>query len=347
VLSSLQNAVRQRSSRPLPWPFFAPLFLFLVAIPGGAQSSEIDAAPLDDAVRQLAERVAAIPNLHGSIRLQFVQDANFAVDTGKDWQEVFRKEIESRRVSVTEDPGATLLRVGLAETPTQLVLSAGVRVAEKEEVRLVTIPRSSFRAANLPVAPVRIEKQLVYQGPDRVLDAASFRNGNETGIVLLALRNAEFTLMHLDRAGEVKQAFSLAFAGIQVSRGPRGELSVGTDGASVLLPGKACQFVWSSPSEGKCRVAKSAWRGPTVLTPSCDVGGWKLLADAGDWTTPDLLQVVPEGTLQKHSAVLLSDFPGPILNIHGEQDPATALVVTRNLRTGNYEVYKVTLACGN
>ena len=312
-----------------------------------AHSAPAENTSLEDAVRQLAERVANIPNLRAPVRLQFFQDAHFAADTGKDWQESFRAEIEKHRLTLTEDPGATLLRVGLAETPTQLVLAASARVAEKDEIRLLTLPRTAFRAANLPIAPVRIERQLVYQSSDRILDASSLWTGLEGGIVLLAYRDAELAVLRLDGTSQVTQSISLTAAGAHLTRDPRGELTVRANDAVVLLPGKSCEFSWTAPAEAKCHSAKATWRGPTVLTPSCDAGGWKLLADGSDWTTPDVLQVVPDGSLREGSAALLSDFPGPILNINGEQNPASALLVARNLRTGNYEVYKITLACGN
>ena len=60
-----------------------------------------------------------------------------------------------------------------------------------------------------------------------------------------------------------------------------------------------------------------------------------------------MLQVVPDGSAREGSAAILSELPGPILNVNGEQNPASALVVTRNLHSGNYEVYRITLACGN
>jgi hypothetical protein len=61
----------------------------------------------------------------------------------------------------------------------------------------------------------------------------------------------------------------------------------------------------------------------------------------------EVLQVVPDGALRESSAAVLSEFPGPIFGTNGEQNPSSALVVTQNLRTGNYEIYKITLACGN
>jgi len=347
VLSSLLNAVQPILDRPLFRNLPLLTSLFLVFSPLQAHSLPPENTSLEDAVRQLAGRVAAIPNLHGPLRLQFFQDANFAADTGKEWQESFRQELELHRLTLSDEPGAIPLRVGLAETPTQLVLSASARVADKDEVRLITLPRITFRAPNLPVAPIRIERQLVYQSSERILDASSLWNDAEAGMALLAYRNDEPSAVRLDDSGEVKQTISLAAAGVPPSRDPRGELTVRANDAVVLLPGKSCEFNWTAATDVKCHSTKPDWRGTTVLTPSCDAGGWKLLADGSDWTSPDSLRVEPDGSLREGSAALRSDFPGPILGINGEQNPASALVVTRNLRTGNYEVYKITLACGD
>jgi len=341
--------VRSLLPRPLVWCFGVLVFLSLaVAIPlPAAQSPSPESISLDDGLRQLADRVVAIPNFDGPVRLGFLHDANFDNDTAKDWQDSFRQDLESRHVSVVEDPAATPLRIGVVETPTQLVLSAATRVADKDEVRLVAFPRATFRLASLPVAPVRLEKQLVYQSADRILDASSIWNGGSSGMVILTYRNGGLDALRMDSSGAVQQSASLTGAGPLLSRDPRAEISVQSDANSVILPAKTCQFNWAAPADAKCHTAKVAWREPTVLTPSCGAGGWKLLANGSDWTTDDFLQAVPDSSTQKGSAAVGSDFPGPILSINGEQNPSSALVVTRNLRTGDYEVYKITLVCGN
>lgn len=301
---------------------------------------------LDQAAQQLAERVAAIPSVRGPLRLQYFEDPAFAGETGKDWQEIFRKELQKSTLGLTEDPGANLLRVGLAETPTEIVLSAGVRMNEKEEVRFVTLPRTSLLSASLPVVPVRIEKQLVFQSPERLLDAVPIVDGNESGWLVLGYRETELSVIKMESSGTNQQAVSLAAAGVRASRDLRGELVPHSSDVTVVLQGKTCQVSWSTAGQTKCHTGTSVWRAAVVLTPSCDNQGWKLMAHGADWSVPDLLQVVPNAALGKGSAALLSDFPGPILNIAPDQDSA-ALVVTRNLRTGNYEVYKITLLCGN
>jgi hypothetical protein len=345
VLSSPENAVRPFLSRPLlifvVLSIAMALFLFPLSCFAAGNAS------LDDAIRQLADRVAAITNLRGPLRLQFFEDSNFEAETGKDWQVTFRKEIENHHLVLTDDPAATPLHIGFAETPTQLVLSAVTRVSEKEEVRLLSLPRTAFRAASLPVAPIRIERQLVYQSADRILDASSLGNGAEGGMALLAGPNATPAVLRIDSSGQLAQTISLPSTPGPVTRDPRGELSVHANEVAVLLSAKSCEFTWAASSDAKCHTATPTWRAPIVLTPTCGTGGWKLLADGPDWVTPGVLQVVPDAALRQGSAALLSDFPGPILSINGGQNPASALVVTRNLRTGNYEVHKITLACGN
>jgi hypothetical protein len=270
-----------------------------------------------------------------------------APSPGKAWQESFKKELEARHLSLTEDPAAPPLRIAVTATPTRWILAANARTADHDELRLVSVPRASIGTAAVPAAPLRIERQLVFESPERVLDASSLWNGSEAGVALLAYRNGELTALELDAAGAVKQSVPIVVADPRPSRDPRGELSAQGTNVDVLLPGKICSFGWASAGEVKCRSAKPVWRGTTVLAAPCDPTGWKLVSDGRDWTAPEVLQLVPVGSTREGSAAILSELPGPLLNVNGEQNPASALVVTRNLHSGNYEVYRITLACGN
>lgn len=313
-----------------------------------AQSTSRESLTLDDALGQLADRFASMSSVHGGFfRVEFFVYAPVASESGEEWQGFFRRQLESHHFTVTEDPVAPLLRIGVAETPTELVFSAATRIGERDEVRLLAFPRANFRAADLAVAPVRLEKQLVYQSADLLLDASFSSDRTVAEMIVLAEHNGQLTVVHIDPLGSAQQSTALNGVGSMLSRDPVGQLAWQGDLVTVFLPGKSCQFTWPVSVEPKCQAAKIAPRPPVVLTPSCG-GAWKLTADGADWTAPELLQAVPANSLQKGSAAILSDFPGPIVSINGEQNPsATALVVTRNLRTGIYELYKVTLACGN
>jgi len=324
---------------------FAAIFLTFLSF--GLRAVAAEANSLEDAARLLADRVASIPNLHGPLRLEFTEGGGLAASPGKAWLESFQKELETRHFDLTADSSAPVLRIAVTATPTQLILVVSARSVDRDEVRFVSLPRALVRPANLPVAALLIERQLVFESTELILDASSLWNGPEGGIELLAYRKGELTALQLDAAGAVQQSIPLTAAALHPSRDPHGELNARGNEVDVLLPGRVCTFVWAAGSEVKCHSAKPVWRGTALLTPSCDPGGWKIVSDGRDWTAPETLQVVPDGAAREGSAAILSEFPGPVLNINGQQNPASALVVTRNLRSGNYEVYRITLACGN
>lgn len=298
-------------------------------------------------MRQLVERVAAISNLHGPVRLEIQQDADLAANIGTDWQDMLRSELDKRRLSTTGEATAPLLRFALSETPTQIVLAAIVRISDRDEVRLISFARTSLRTTDAPVVPVRLELQLLFESTDKILDATLLPAGPDGGIAVLSYRSGEWTALRLSAGGEVVQTIALPVESAHPSRDPHGELNAQGTEEEVQLPGKSCKFSWVAAGEVKCRTAKPVWHDAAMLAPSCDAGEWKLVADGKDWTTAAVLQVVPEGSSRNGGAPLLSDFPGPILNVNAQEHSSNALVTTRDLRTGNYEVYRITLVCGN
>jgi len=306
-----------------------------------------DVAPLDDAIRQLAERISAIPNLRGPIRLEVHEDAVFEETEGPSWQTMLRRELDRRKLSITEESAAPLLRVGATETPTQIVLAADLLFANRQEYRVVALERAALQPEILSASSVRIEKQLLFESSERILDAASSTTSNADDLTVLIYRNSDLTALRLERTGTVKQTLSLSAADSRPSRDPRAELITTGNVEQLQLSGKLCDFNWTTPADVKCHSAKTIWRALPTLTSPCDSTSWRPEADGNDWTSGDLLQVLPEGVSRHGRVVLLSDFPGPILIINSAQNSHSALVVVKNLRTGNYEIYKITLACGN
>ena len=340
-----RNVVLPRSETCRFRPSRTFLILFFLCFVSLPRAFPADSNSLDDAVRQLADRIAAIPNLHGPLRLEFHADANLAADST--WQDTLRQELEKRRLPITDEPSALLLKIGAAETPTQVVLTASARIADRDDVRIVAFARAALSAPALAVAPIRIARQLVYESSDRILDASAIGNAAEGGLAVLLDRNEELFAIRLDSSGAIKQTVSLAAANLRATRDPRGELTDKGATAEVLLPGKICEFTWAAGKELNCHAKKTEGRTATVLTSPCDASNWKLEAKGDDWSSPDLLQIAPDAAARAGSAALFNAFPGPILSINGELDPGSALIVARNLRTGNYEVYKITLLCGN
>lgn len=85
----------------------------------------------------------------------------------------------------------------------------------------------------------------------------------------------------------------------------------------------------------------------TVLTSPCDEANWTVSEGGNDPATREVLHLIPDGASEGSSATVMSEFPGPVLNVNAEQGSSSAMIVVRNLRTGNYEVYKISLVCGD
>lgn len=329
-----------------PWALISIAVLVVaccVCIPVAAD----DDAALRETAQKLAERVAAIPGLQSALRLEWHPDATWLEGESERWIEMLRDEFERRALNLTRDAGVPALDVFSAETPTQVVFTVKAHVAERDEVRIVSIARALLPPGASPAAPIRLERQMIYESPDRILDAASLENGAKGGLVLLLYKNFELVAWRVDARGVVIQSVLLNAANVKPSRDPRAEIMMRGTVVSVEVPGKACEFSWESPADLKCRAEKPAWRLETQLTSPCDASDWKLFSSGGEPNAKAALQLVPDGAPRESSAAVLSEFPGPILNMNGVQDPSSALVIARNLRTGNYEVYKITLACGN
>lgn len=337
--------------------FFQAAWLALAVLGGTGLGSRNGFAgsneSVEETLQRLAERIAAIPGLHGPLRLEWHADGLWPEGESKRWQEALRGELENRSIALTEEAAAPALAIYAGETPTQLVLTAKARIAEREEIRMIAIARAAIPPTDSPVAPVRLERQMIYTSPDRILDASSLWNGAEGGLALLLYRNFEVVALRIDAKGALKQSVSLSAANLKPSRDPRAEMTPHANMVTVLLGNKACDFSWESPGDVRCRAdkpaapGKSIWRGETLLLSPCDGKSWRLLSSGGEQEGRGALKIVPDGALQESDSGVLSEFSGPVLSTNGEQNPSSALVVARNLRTGNYEVYKITLACGN
>jgi hypothetical protein len=347
MLSSAIIAVSSKTASLAPLKFSSLLAFFLLVLSLSPLSVSADGNALENAARQLAERIAAIPNLHGPIRLEITDDPGSMVALDLNWKDMLRKELEKHQLTIATDNAAPILRIFVTKTPAQLVFTAATRIADKAEVRILTIPRNALAIPNPPAAGLRIEKQLLFESSDRIIDVSA-QSQSAGGIDVLIEKNGELLAYRLDSAAAIKQIVAFPAASVRVARDFRGELLSREGDSAAVVSGKICGFNWSNPSsEVKCHPAKSTWRALTQISSPCSTTKWKLLSGENDWTAADQLRLVADIEVQPESSAAFSGFLGPILSINAEQNPSSALLVIQNLRTGNYEVYKITLVCGN
>jgi len=92
----------------------------------------------------------------------------------------------------------------------------------------------------------------------------------------------------------------------------------------------------------------------TTLHNSCDDGWYVLSSGRGDWTSSDIITAfqVDEGSLRVFENPI--ELAGPILSLGSAQIPADqefkigrdgSIAVIRNLKSGEYEAYRISTAC--
>jgi hypothetical protein len=139
--------------------------------------------------------------------------------------------------------------------------------------------------------------------------------------------------------------FSAGFLGLKSGEPPVVLATAGIDGRGRILDKDAKQLLsfkdWGSQL--------------TTIHSSCD-DGWRILATArGDQTGSD--GITPY-QFEEHDVIAFDQpvaMPGPVLSLGSEQVPSDAeftghhdgaIAVVRNLKTGEYEAYRISMACG-
>ncbi|MHB8412297.1 MAG: hypothetical protein ACYDDI_10175 [Candidatus Acidiferrales bacterium] len=127
-----------------------------------------------------------------------------------------------------------------------------------------------------------------------------------------------------------------SFATLGAQSGPVYAFSTLLDGRAVLFDPEAKKIKWFTN-----------WGSDIAgMATNCGAGSQLLVTGAGDWTVPDTIQAFEFPDRQPVVVSGTVNFSGPVTALWSAGDPSTAIAVSRNLKTGMYEAYSLTLSCG-
>lgn len=327
-------------------------------------AQQLPADTPEGTVRTLAQRVAETRELPDKIAVEWNNVSSLPETQSLLFREVFLQELGTRRTVVRANAGTPLLRISLRETPADFLLVAQIDEVSGEQVRMTSLSKTLFLPTTARGAGFRLVKQLLWQQPQAILDAREFSEAASSPPNIFLLKT-DAMAVYREADEHLTTVQELGFGNYRyISRGLRGELQKNKDGGLIAtLPNLTCllhgpsassdrwtmtcspnggagQLTNSSASDGDAKPDAAA-----EITSSCDATAWKLLAGESDWTRPDHLLLVGVGT-KSDGAVASLDFGGPVLRVASAHDSKSALAVVFDLSSGNYEVYRVTIACG-
>jgi hypothetical protein len=342
----------------------------------GHQTASAPPTDWDTAVRELADRVAAISAPPARIDMAVNNVSSLSPDEVAAIGEQLRAELTKRhfRLAGTQPADANLI-VTLSEGAEGYLIVAQVRRGtseqqgqpgeQAEQVAMVSVSKAaknSERAGGVSLEPMRVWDQ-----PGVILDFAlpAVAAGEAAKMIVLEPGRLVF-YSHPQEQWQIDQAVIIrpARPWLRAARGHI-DISQGLAMGAAGIPGIECKGDFADPQTIHCGFVSQdtqAWiQGDAAIPKELDIGGDAasvglecdgrpivLATGKGDWTQPDSIQAYEMDATGRASAVLSGnpvEFAGPVTSISSNGASGAARAVAHNLKTGNYEAYVITASC--
>ncbi|HWZ99471.1 MAG TPA: hypothetical protein VN025_17070 [Candidatus Dormibacteraeota bacterium] len=263
------------------------------------------------------------------------------------WKGAFVEELQSKSGDAPASNCA--VSVELQRTPTQIVLTVELENGNDKQHFFAAISRAGIPVESSGPATPRLEKELLWQQSERILDAIFVRGESGANNRLIVLQK-DALIVYEKQTGEWKAVLTKLLGEAAVTqRAPRGEIYFSVEQperAKIVFAGKSCQANLGDASPLSCQVSAESARTGMLLASTCDSHVWWLRGNGGDTTTPDHLELTTPSAQKTDAPAAEIPIPGPVLSISSGESVRADTAVVFNLGTGNYEVYRIALACG-
>lgn len=338
-----QNSVSRRRSllQALCFLFCFGLFLF----PGISRADT-----LEDVARAFARKVGAVLQRNHAVKLLWQNRSSIPDAQSEMLREWFEKELGIESVAGSQESGVSALHVSVEETPSCILLVAEIPSSPEGQTRMSAFPRSALPLPDKPSTDRRLQKELIWQQREPILDAVEFISEESKQNVLLLLSRDSFSHYEGGKGHWVLRSSKPIPAPEAPTRDPRGQIQFSSEHENqvqINLPGRVCEVKLADESVPTCKPGTEPWVQAQLLTSACSQVVWSLQTDSGDWSTPDRVWVRSLSASFAEPPVTELEVPGPVISISPGKGLQAGTAVVWSLSTGNYEVYRITIACGS
>jgi hypothetical protein len=334
--------------------FFALLVMPKVAL----------AATIEDSARELARKVAAALPTHDRVSVEIRNISSLAADEVSLVEQTLTNELQNQGTAPLDSATVVNVRVTLSENIKNFLWAAEVSRGDAPQVVLLAVPRSSEDRTVSSAMPMTLRSEKFWEGSQRILDAilATGSNGDSL-LILLTPDGLQIRTIGSDNVSNVPIPFDAV-----LMRDPAGSLEQADNGITFKSAPRVCRIDTDARALIEChrtdgpppgRVFEKielavprpthVERGSqiTAVQSRCRAGEMYLAAGTGDYTESDAIDLF-ESTVVNGIIVekRLSDFlrfPGPVIAL--QFAGVTPRAIARNLQTGNYEAYNISITC--
>jgi len=303
----------------------------------------------EHSVRELARRVSAELPRNKMNCVNWTNHEAVSEARSQLLKSVFVAELENKQADSPAPAGVCAVSVFLERTPAQIIVTADLENGGAKQYLFTAIPRGGIPAENAASFAPQLEKEILWQQSERILDALFIRGENGRNDRLIVLQRDVLNVVERQvGAWRVVETKPLGEATAR-QRAPHGELYFSLDQPErlkIVFTGKSCQATLNDASPLNCQQGTDPARSGMLLASTCDSRVWWLRAGGGDSTMPDRLELVNPSLPQTETPAAELATSGPVLSISSGEALRADTAVVFNLATGNYEIYRIVLACG-
>ena len=324
-----------------------------------------DSANLEDSAKELARKIAKALPIQESVSFEIRNLSSLRTEDVTRVEQALKAELQDRGIRISSSGSTISVVVTLSENFENFVWAGEIHQGDTSQVVLVVVerPLNDFNFSN--ALPITIRGEKFWEGPERILDAEETSDGaGKSWLVLLLPEGLRIRDIQNGSVSTVDIASAQS-----ASRDPWGNLGLGQAGNTIVfsLTPRVCSVNLETHSLTECIPREGAATGipansfPVMfdiappgpppagkgtvieLKSACGGANQFLATGARDYTQTDSLQVFQR---ESSGAVAVSaevDFPGPITALHAVS--GTPRAVVRNLKTGNYEAYRLSFSC--
>ena len=337
------------------------LFAFLGAS-GAARS-----ATLEDSARELAGKVVAALPARDHVSMEIRNISSLAAEDISVVEQTLTNELHDLDARLPLDSTETVhVRVTLSENIKGFLWAAEINHGDVQQVLLLEVPRPSSDRVVSSAMPMTVRSEKFWEGSQRILDAIVTKAPNgDPMLLLLAQDGLQIRNIGSDRVSIIPIPLDPAIARVPAASFEQTDNGITLRSAAqvCLLDADARALIECHPAEAVStgdgvKKNEDGARGPSQLDrgsqvaavqSSCRAGELYLAAGTGDYTASDAIELF-ESTVVNGISVerRLSDFlhfPGPVVALQFAKSAPRAIV--RNLQTGNYEAYRLSITCGD
>jgi hypothetical protein len=340
----------------------AVLFLFvLIGIPGVVHSST-----LEDSAKELARKIAETLPAGENASCEIRNLSSLPTGEVARIEQALKAELQERNIHLASSGGEISLVVTFSENFNKLVWTGEIRHGDISRVVFISLERSSEILAFSSSMPVTIRSEKFWEGAERILDAGEISGeAGKSWLVLLLPEGLQIQDKQTGSAGKLDISSNQS-----ASRDPWGNLGLAQTGNTIafFLAPRVCtanletrSLTGCVPTEGSA-VEPPPGRFPMIIDltppgppppgkgtqiamgPVCGGANQFFATGARDYTQTDSLQVFQTELTGAVAVSTELEFPGPITALHAGSGRPRAVV--RNLTSGNYEAYRLSISCG-